>query len=56
MPGRYRPEQATEAWSTILEFLKEGFGRRWPPRGRVRWEFQADLAPDYDFSRNVRYE
>jgi carboxymethylenebutenolidase len=56
MPGRYRPDMAAEAWSNILVFLEEGFERRWPPKGRVRWEFQADLAPDYDFSRNVRYE
>jgi carboxymethylenebutenolidase len=56
MPGRYRPGPAAEAWSMVLDFLKEAFDGRWPPDGRVRWEFESDVSRTYDFSKNVRYE
>jgi carboxymethylenebutenolidase len=56
MPGRYRPQAAAAAWSLLLDFLSETFDRRWPPPGRVRWEFDGDISPTYDFSKNLRLE
>lgn len=56
MPGRYRPKEAEEAWQMLLAYLDQAFERRWPARGRVAWELQAEISPDYDFSRNVRLE
>ena len=56
MPGRYRPEPAAQAWSLLLQFLEDVFDGRWPPPGRVRWEFESDTSQTYDFSKNVRYE
>jgi carboxymethylenebutenolidase len=55
MPGRYRPREAEQAWSALRAFLDEVFDGRWPA-GRVRWEFEAVSAPEYDFSKNVRLE
>jgi carboxymethylenebutenolidase len=54
MPGRYRPEAAHEAWALLLAFLDDVFNGRWPGQGRVRWEFESDIAPTYDFSNNRR--
>jgi carboxymethylenebutenolidase len=54
MPGRYRPEAAEAAWSVLLEFLEDTLAGRWPGESRVRWEFQSDVAPTYDFSKNRR--
>jgi len=55
MPGRYRRAQAEAAWADQRAFLREVFA---PPRGRSRrmQRFTADIAADYDFGRNVRYE
>lgn len=55
MPGRFRPRLAAEAWAMIHAFLEDVFARGWP-NGRVRWEFESDTAPDYDFSKNRRLE
>lgn len=55
MPGRYRPEETRQVWSRLTEFLGEAFGGGWAP-GAIRWEFRAQLSPDYDFSANVRLE
>ncbi len=53
MPGRYRPEEAEQAWGIIMSFLDRvhsgGF-----PRDRVIWRFESDIAPSYDFSKKVR--
>jgi len=53
MPGRYRPKEAEEAWSLILDFLSRvhegGF-----PLDRVIWKFESNIAPDYDFTTKVR--
>ena len=54
MPGRYRPKEAAEAWQVLLAFLAEVFAGEW--NGAVRWEFEGTSAPDYDFSKNVRFE
>ncbi|HEX6513333.1 MAG TPA: dienelactone hydrolase family protein [Chloroflexota bacterium] len=56
MPGRYRSKEAEEAWQLLVGFLDETFSGRWPPAGRVIWEFQSDIGQDYDFSKNVRLE
>jgi carboxymethylenebutenolidase len=56
MPGRYRPEAASAAWRLLLGFLGEVFAGKWPPAGRVRWEFESDIGEAYDFSKNVRLE
>lgn len=55
MPGRYRLEEAAEAWRMILSFAREVFAGDWPAE-RVRTEFSSETSPDYDFSRNVRLE
>jgi carboxymethylenebutenolidase len=56
MPGRYRPEPARMAWSLLLAFLDEVLCGRWPGGGRIRWEFESDISPVYDFSKNRRFE
>jgi len=55
MPGRYRCAQAEAAWADQRAFLRAALA---PDRDRsqVIQRFAADVAPDYDFSRNVRYE
>ena len=55
MPGRYRPQEAEQAWGLLLAFLADVFSRRWPG-GEVRWEFEAASAADYEFARNKRLE
>ena len=54
MPGRYRPQEAAQAWQVLLGFLAEAFTGQW--KGRVRWEFEGASALDYDFSKNLRLE
>src|SRR5262249_39793765 len=54
MPGRYRPTAAQAAWRLLLTFLEEVLDGRWPGAGRIRWEFESDVAPTYDFSNNRR--
>jgi carboxymethylenebutenolidase len=54
MPGRYRPDAAREAWSMLLDFLDDVLRHRWPGQGRLRWEFESDVAQTYDFSHNRR--
>ena len=56
MPGRYRANEAKEAWALLLAFLGDVFGARWPGQGQVRWEFESASSADYDFSKNVRLE
>jgi carboxymethylenebutenolidase len=56
MPGRYRPAEAKAAWQVLLTFLDDTFNQRWPGPERVAWEFQSDIAGDYDFGNNVRLE
>jgi len=55
MPGRYRKDEAEQAWAMLLAFLADVFAGRWPGDA-VRWEFESASAPDYDFSRNTRLE
>jgi len=55
MPGRYRRAQAEAAWADQRAFLRAALA---PDRDRTQVfaRFAADVAPDYDFGRNVRYE
>ena len=55
MPGRYRPQEAAQAWQVLLAFLHEVLSGGWPAE-RVRWEFEGASAHNYDFSKNVRLE
>ena len=55
MLGRYRGAQAEAAWDHQRVFLAAALA---PHRDRTQvfQRFAADVAPDYDFGRNVRYE
>ena len=53
MPGRYRPQQAEQAWALILDFLDRACSGAFP-LDRVIWRFESDIAPSYDFSKKVR--
>ena len=55
MPGRYRRAQAEAAWADQRAFLRAALA---PGRDRttIVQRFAADVARDYDFGRNVRYE
>jgi carboxymethylenebutenolidase len=55
MPGRYRQPEAEEAWQFMIDFLDRVQLGAYPPN-RIRRRFQADIAADYDFSKNVRLE
>jgi carboxymethylenebutenolidase len=55
MPGRFRRAQAEAAWSDQRGFLREVLAPDYD-RSRRFQRFAADIAVDYDFSRNVRYE
>jgi len=55
MPGRYRRAQAEAAWADQRAFLRAAFAPN-RDRSQVVQRFTADVAPDYDFGRNVRYE
>ncbi len=55
MPGRYRRAQAEAAWADQRAFLREVFAPHGERSRRVQ-RFAADIAADYDFGRNVRYE
>ena len=55
MPGRYRSAQAEAAWADQRAFLREALAPAREPAQR-RQRFAADVAADYDFSRNVRHE
>lgn len=55
MPGRYRKEQAKDAWNLMVSFLRNVFANRWD-ESRVLWTFESDFSTGYDFSKNVRLE
>jgi len=55
MPGRYRKEAAKDAWALVLAFLKQTLGGGWD-RERILWNFESSSSPNYDFSKNLRYE
>lgn len=53
MPGRYRQREAEQAWRQIIGFLERVNAGAYPP-DRVRWSWDAEMARNYDFSKNVR--
>src|SRR5262249_54519304 len=53
MPGRYRQQEAEEAWKYMMGFLDRVFAGAFPS-DRARWRMAADWGRDYDFSKNVR--
>jgi carboxymethylenebutenolidase len=55
MPGRYRRAQAEAAWAHQLAFLEQVLTPGYDRSTRMQ-HYAADLAVDYDFSRNVRHE
>jgi carboxymethylenebutenolidase len=55
MPGRYRRAQAETAWAAQREFLQMAFAGGYD-RSTHRQRYEADIAFDYDFRRNVRQE
>jgi carboxymethylenebutenolidase len=55
MPGRFRRAQAEAAWADQLAFLAEVLAPCYDRTARVQ-RYAADIAADYDFSRNVRHE
>ena len=55
MPGRFRRAQAEAAWADQRAFLRTALAPN-RDRSQVFARFAADVAADYDFSRNVRYD
>ena len=55
MPGRYRRAQAEAAWAHQLAFLEQVLAPGYDRSTRMQ-HYTADIAVDYDFSRNVRHE
>jgi carboxymethylenebutenolidase len=55
MPGRYRRAQAEAAWAEQLAFLRQVLAGGYDRSTRSQ-HYAADIAADYDFSRNVRQE
>jgi len=55
MPGRYRQPESEAAWAYMIDFLRRVHGGGYP-KGRLRRHYEADIAVDYDFSKNVRLE
>ena len=53
MPGRYRPKEAEQAWSLIMDYLRRVRAGEFPS-DRCIWRFESNIAPDYDFSTKVR--
>jgi carboxymethylenebutenolidase len=55
MPGRYRRAQAEAAWVHQRAFLQTVLAPGHDRSNRIQ-RYAADIAADYDFSRNVRHE
>jgi len=55
MPGRYRRAQAEAAWADQRAFLQQVLAPGYDRTTRAQL-YAADIAVDYDFSRNVRHE
>ena len=55
MPGRYRRAQAEAAWAAQHAFLRQVLAGGYDRSTRMQ-HYAADIAADYDFSRNVRHE
>ena len=55
MPGRYRKPQADAGWAAQQRFLTDVFDGGYDAK-TVRWQFECDSSPNYDYSKNVRFE
>ena len=55
MPGRYRRRAAEAGWAAQQRFLAEVFSGGYDGN-TVRWQFESESGPGYDFSKNVRME
>jgi carboxymethylenebutenolidase len=55
MPGRYRKPQADAGWAAQQQFLTNVFGGGYDS-ATIRWQFECESSPTYDFSKNVRLE
>jgi carboxymethylenebutenolidase len=55
MPGRYRSAQARAAWCVESAFLRAVLAPDYD-RSTVTQHYEAAVAADYDFNRNVRLE
>jgi carboxymethylenebutenolidase len=55
MPGRYRRAQAEAAWADQRAFLQQVLAAGYDRSTRMQ-HYAADIATDYDFTRNVRQE
>jgi carboxymethylenebutenolidase len=55
MPGRYRKREADAGWAAQQQFLSDVFAGAYHA-GTIRWRFECESSPDYDFSKNVRLE
>jgi len=55
MPGRYRHAQMEAAWTDQRTFLQRVLAPGYDRSTRMH-RYAADIAADYDFSRNVRHE
>jgi carboxymethylenebutenolidase len=55
MPGRYRRDQAEAAWAAQRAFLQEVLAPDYD-RSTRKQRYEAEIAVDYDFRRNVRQE
>jgi carboxymethylenebutenolidase len=55
MPGRYRKPQADAGWAAQQRFLTEVLAPNYDSN-TVRWRFECESNPNYDYSKNVRYE
>jgi len=55
MPGRHRPTQAQAAWTVQSTFLKQALAPDYD-RSIITQHYEADIAANYNFSRNVRLE
>jgi carboxymethylenebutenolidase len=55
MPGRYRRQQADDAWNQITTFLHSVFTGA-SSKERAIWRFESDSSIHYDFTKNKRWE
>ncbi|HQT64820.1 MAG: hypothetical protein B7Z75_06635 [Acidocella sp. 20-57-95] len=55
MPGRYRSQQAEEAWRYLFKFLDDVLVKNWP-NDRVEWDLHSIKSRDYNFHDNIRLE
>lgn len=56
MPGRYRKQQAEAGWMAQQAFLERTLKNIFTVGDDIRWRFNANIPPAYDFSKNIRLE